>query len=221
VSDEGGVVVVVVVVVKMGLRANSQREYLVEYNRLGIISFLSIFIVSCICPCTWFDLRNYTSDTNNPNPQIELLKSYVSGEALSKANPDYYAFFGFRDWWRFPLVYPYSIHTIDEVNYGCLYDERNITDYDDINNQVIIDMGICEITHLTLDKDYLLLQVEEGDRFGASQAVGPEFIIFNFNTAEKTTFNSKDELLAEAKKLGFGGKLELMTLREYDNLFWK
>jgi hypothetical protein len=174
-----------------------------------VVVFLSIFLLACFCPCAWFDPRNYSSE---PNPQVELLKSYVSEEVLSKANPTYYTYFGFRDWWRFPLVYPYSIHTIDEVDHGCLYDESKVKNYEDINHQELVDMDICEITHLTLDKNYLLLQVEKED--------GLKFIMFNFSTAEKAVFNAKDEMLAKAKELGFAGKPELMTLRAYDDLFW-
>ena len=151
-----------------------------------------------------------------------MLKSYVSEGVLSKANPDYYAYFGFRDWWRFPLVYPYSIHTIDEVDYGCLYNEGNVKNYEDINNQKLINMDICGITHLNLDQNYLLLQVDKDSRFREeNEVVKGEFILFNFNTAAAKRFVSKDELLTEAKKLGFSGKLELMTLREYDDLFWE
>ena len=76
--------------------------------------------------------------------------------------------------------------------------------------------------NLRLDKNYLLLRVEKDGRLRKeSEEVKVEFIIFNFSTAEGTVFNSKDEMLAKAKELGFIGKSELMTLPEYNDLFWE
>ncbi len=93
---------------------------------------LAILSFACFC---WFDPREYTIDEDHPNPQVELLKSYVPAERLPTINPGYYTYFGFRDLWRFPLVYPYSIQTIDTVNYGRFLDESEVIDYDDINHQ--------------------------------------------------------------------------------------
>jgi hypothetical protein len=139
----------------------------------------------------------------------------VPDATLATVNPQYYTYFGFRDWWRFPLVYPYSIHTIDMVDLGWLYDESKVTDFVD-GIDASENMGIEGITHLALDKDYLLMRVETSDNMRNKQV---RFIIFNFNTRVKLVFDSESEMFERAKELNFKSKLELMTLREYDALF--
>lgn len=178
---------------------------------------LLLAVLSFGCVCCWFDVRQFTISESHPNPQVELLKSYAPEETLPTINPNYYTYFGFRDWWRFPLVYPYSIHTIDTVNYGRLYDESKLTNYDDINNQELTDMDIDDITHLALDRRYLLLRTETEIR----EVLEVKYILFEFSTAEKTVFDSEAALFEAAKALDFEGDLQLVTLNDYNVLFWQ
>jgi hypothetical protein len=101
------------------------------YWRVFLLISLALLSCACIC-CPWFDPRALLISDDHPNPQVELLKSYVPAETLPTVNPDYFTYFGFRDWWRWPLVYPYSIHAIDTVDHGRLLDESEVTDNDDI-----------------------------------------------------------------------------------------
>jgi len=181
---------------------------------IGYGFLLAILSLACIC---WFDPREYTIDEDHPNPQVELLKSYVPAKTLPAINPGYYTYFGFRDWWRFPLVYPYSIHTIDTVNYGRLLDESKVVNYDDINHQELIGTGVDAITHLALDRRYLLLRTE----VGTQETADVQYILFEFSTAKQTTFDSEETLFEAAKALNFEGELSLITLSDYDALFWE
>lgn len=48
-----------------------------------------------------------------------------------------------------------------------------------------------------------------------------QYILFEFSTAEQTSFDSEEALFEAAKALNFEGKLELITLNDYDALFWE
>lgn len=140
------------------------------------------------------------------NPQIQLLKSYTPDQPEGSINPNFYTYFGFRDWWRLPLTYPYSIHAIDTLDEGFLMDESAVVDYEtsSVNDAVSLIDGI---TAFTLDRNYLLIKRNS------------DFMLFDFHTAEQKEFSSEEELFTEAKRLKFDGKYEFMTLREYNELF--
>ena len=167
---------------------------------------LSIVAIGALCvisiPAMWTDDRSCVSD----NTQVQLLRSYVSEQTLESMNPDFYTYFGFRDWWRAPLVYPYSIHAIDGLESGYLVDESKITDYETASLKNGIDL-FSGIQMFTFDKTYLLV-----DR-------GSEFMLFEFRTEESQSFEKKQDLINEAKKLKFEGNLEFMTLKDYNALF--
>jgi hypothetical protein len=165
------------------------------------IAAMGILGIAAI-PLAWTDDRSCVND----GPQVQLLKSYVPQETLDNINPDFYTYFGFRDWWRYPLVYPYSIHAIDSFDNSFLVDESPVTDYetDSINDTIDLFSGIQSFT---FDKKYLLV-----DR-------GSDFILFEFATGESSSFETKQKLIDEAKRLHFTGEFKFMTLAEYDALF--
>lgn len=192
------------------------KEGNIKRKSLKTIGLVVVAWLTCACFCTWFDPREVIIDGDHPNPQVERLKSYVPEATRATIQPGYYTYFGFRDWWRFPLVYPYSIHAIDVLDHGRLCDERRVTDYRDINNQELIETGIDGITHLALDANLLLLRTR--DRGSSTLAA---FVLFQFGTGEQTAFSTEAELFEKAGALGFEGEQELITLRQYDALFWQ
>lgn len=187
-----------------------------KYWRAFLLTLLALLSCACIC-CPWYDPRALLITDDHPNPQVELLKSYVPAETLPTVNPDYFTYFGFRDWWRWPLVYPYSIHAVDTVDHGRLLDEREVTDYDDINHQPLGSTDVWDITHLALDRRYLLLRTEQEE----DDVLTVSYVLFDCSTAEKTEFDSEATLFEAAQAVGFEGSLALMTLRDYDALFWQ
>ncbi|MEI7578547.1 MAG: hypothetical protein WCJ58_00750 [bacterium] len=52
---------------------------------------------------------------------------------------EFYNYPGYRDWWRYPLFYPYSIHTIDlPFQHPLLVDESQVTQISNPDNELII-----------------------------------------------------------------------------------
>ncbi len=56
---------------------------------------------------------------------------------------------------------------------------------------------------------------------GTQETADVQYILFEFSTAEQTSFDSEEALFEAAKALNFEGKLELITLNDYDALFWE
>jgi hypothetical protein len=163
-----------------------------------LASFLGVISI----PLAWTDDRSCLGDA----PQVQLLKSYVPKETLESIDPEFYTYFGFRDWWRFPLVYPYSIHAVDSLDDGYLVDERPVTDYESDSTNDAVDL-FDGIQTFTFDKNYLLADREK------------DFILFEFKTGKQSSFKTKQELINEAKRLQYAGDFKFMTLQEYDALF--
>jgi hypothetical protein len=149
----------------------------------------------------WTDDRSCESS----NPQIILLKSYTPTEELNEISPDFYTHFGFRGWWRFPLVYPYGIHAVETLDEGILKDERQVVDYEKAWQES--DSILSNIQSFTFDRNYLLAVTDQN------------FVLFNFDTQEINLFNTMQELTNEAESLNFAGNMKFVTLREYDDLF--
>src|ERR1700752_4191319 len=88
-------------------------------------------------------------------PQIELLKSYT--DSTKKAPEQFYSYFGFQSYYRFPLRYPYSIHCNYYKGNGELYNEVNVIHFDENDNGEMA-TGLDNITRLAFDKNWLLLE---------------------------------------------------------------
>ena len=161
----------------------------------------------------WTDNREYLLDTVNKNRQIEILKSYVPDSLKDKVPTSFFTYFGFRDWYRLPIVYPYSINCADIIEYGQINDELNAVDITSFHG--VDQLQVCGITNFTFDKNLLL--AEQSDKFEPSKERG--YVIFHFDTQKIEKFSSKIELMKRARQLGFTGQYNMMTLKEYSQLF--
>lgn len=148
------------------------------------------------------------------NNHLQKLKSY---DADSNTVPNqFYTYLGFESYYRFPLRYPYSIHCSPFRDNGELYNEKNVIQFD-INDNGESTTNILNISKLTLDKNYLLL--EQSITSTRSNKIEKKYILFSFDTAQKEEAFSEKELFKLAKTKGFKGSNSLMTIEEYDLLF--
>jgi len=160
------------------------------------------------------DDREYLVDSSRHNSQIELLKSYEPGTLSNKIPTSFYSYFGFRDWYRYPLIYPYSINCIDVADFGQIYDERNAVDitYDD---KGVNQLQVYGITKFAFDKNYLIAKLSS--QFDTEER---GYVIFKFSSQEYEQFNNYSELMKKANEYGYEGS-DLITIKEYDKLFFK
>ena len=148
------------------------------------------------------------------NNHLQKLKSY-DADSITVPN-QFYTYLGFESYYRFPLRYPYSIHCSPFRDNGELYNEKNVIQFD-INDNGESTTNILNISKLTLDKNYLLL--EQSITSTRSNKIEKKYILFSFNTAQKEEAFSEKELFKLAKNKGFKGSNSLMTIEEYDLLF--
>lgn len=135
---------------------------------------------------------------------IERLKGYVDPAARAAIPPDFYTEAGFRDWWRYPLVYPYSVTAIDTPEAGALGREDGGSSAPDIH----------DITHVALDGRLLLIrQNPRPDGFTPGAEVN--WILLEWETGAHTVFGSRSALLAEARKRGYTGPAQLVSLQRW------
>ncbi len=162
------------------------------------------------------DNRDYLLNDSAPNAQIQKIKSWIPDDVESGIKPNYFTYFGFRDGFRYPMVYPYSIHCVDTKDFGTLVDESNVTDVkngggDEIN----IQFGV---THFNYDDKMILLQTTNKLSPGDDKEK-ISYFIYDYATKKLTEFNSEAEMLKKAVKLKYSGDKKLMTITEYDYLF--
>ncbi len=75
------------------------------------------------------------------------------------------------------------------------------------------EVGLNGITHLTFDKNYLLLKTGSTGQ--------NRYLIFSFKSGNIIAgdIQTEEELFEKAGDLNFEGELKLMSLIEYNNLF--
>jgi hypothetical protein len=138
--------------------------------------------------------------------RVDRLKSYIDPSVRDKVEDKFFTEKGFRDWWRFPLVYPYSITCIDTLEDGSLGLDGHLP-----SGWTEID-PVSEITHLTFDGKYLLVRAIARTEPAPDPDTGYVYCLFEFRTGKREQFKTREELFAAAKKRGFTGELVLITV---------
>ncbi len=127
-------------------------------------------------------------------PYMDSLRAMQPSDSIIPEK--FFTYGGFIDNYRIPLIYPYSIVMIDNVNSkGSLNDESGIEDIaSEVNSSECILSGIISFA---FDKNYFLAKTETAS---TKETV---YILFNFNTKQKETFDDQIDLLQKAKEMGF------------------
>ncbi|MBQ9337860.1 MAG: hypothetical protein IJS14_11265 [Lentisphaeria bacterium] len=123
--------------------------------------------------------------------------------------PDFYNYDGFRDWDRFPLIYPYHIITIDGFDRGRL--EEYIGG--DIRDPNVSSKSVLEgdISTIILRDDCLIFKLEKPDREGSLYG------IFDYRSGEVRRFKDIDSLRC-ALEPGFPLQFDSLKKAYYD--YW-
>jgi hypothetical protein len=153
---------------------------------------------------------------NSNSPQIQLLKSYLDPAVLNNEPEEFCSYLGFKDYYRYPLRYPFSIHCNFEQTNGELYNEKNVFRFDENDNgEIYID--IDNINKIAFDKNYLL--IEQTTTSTRTDKIIYHYILFDFDTEKKEEVKSFQKLLELAKQKGYVGSDTLVTLQQYNALF--
>jgi hypothetical protein len=157
-----------------------------------------------------------THQANGTSSQISLLKSYLPENVSGNEPEQFYTYLGFRDYYRYPLRYPYSIHCIDLQENGELYNEANVGRFDENDNGEIYS-GISNIHKIAFDKSFLL--IEQAVTSTRTDKIIYHYILYNLDTEKKEEASSLTKLIQLAKEKGYSGPDTLMTMEEYSRLF--
>lgn len=137
------------------------------------------------------------------------MRELVPEERLRGADPEFFTCAGFRDWWRLPLAFPFSVHTIDSMDYGQLRrwePGQKVADGDETQLQ---HWGY--ITHLAHDGRFLLARLVGDKPFDSGE--GPErWWLYDFEAETGAFHPSREALLAEAARRKYSGPAELKPL---------
>jgi hypothetical protein len=165
---------------------------------------------------SYSDSLSYSNQAElQSNEHIQSLKSYYPDSA---AVPDqFYYYMGFESYYRFPLRYPYSIHCNLFKEKGDLYDESRVARFDE-NDNGEIKTSIDQIDRIALDKNYLLID----RKVNSTRSADPihHYVLFHFDSGKSEEAASEKELFRLAKQKGYRGAEKLITINEYNDLFY-
>lgn len=157
-----------------------------------------------------------THQANSSSSQIKLLKGYLPKNVSGSEPEQFYNYLGFNDYHRYPLRYPFSIHCMNLKDNCELYNESNVTRFDENDNGEVF-TGVSNIKRIAFDKSYLLMeQVTTSSR--NDKAIN-HYVLYNLDTDKREETTSLSELLLLAKQKGYSGSDSLITMEEYGRLF--
>ena len=166
---------------------------------------------------TFVSLQNFpqTVDTESSDTTdyVRALKLYEPEKYKGKVPEQYYTYYGARDWWRFPLVYPYSILCIDVLDKGSIVSDSGKTDFEKGGGENIISPSFDKFT---FDANYLA-----GNILPDHQNTGndEQFFLFNFADGKKLNFTNAAVLQKKLDEVRFTGSRKFITIREYNDRF--
>ncbi len=159
-------------------------------------------------------MNRYSPDSVMQSKQIKFLMELESDEQKGKVPTEFYSYLGFRDYYRLPLKYPYSLHCIDSLGYCELYNEANVIRFD-VNDNGEEFTGLDGIAEFIFDKNYLIgakVKVE-------NNVVSKYYFAFDFEKNKVRDFKSKKELLLFTKENNFSENFNFYTSKTYNDLF--
>ncbi len=159
--------------------------------------------------------KTYLVPDSLNNGQIKDLKSLESEEIAGNVPPQFYNYLGFKDYYRLPLKFPFSLHCADSLNNASLFNEGSVTSFNESNNGEV-DCNVNGITEFTFDNHFFLAKHQ--DKFDDKKSV---YIIYNFDTAEFEEFENLNKLILKATKLKFSNQYKFFNCKDYYDGFYK
>jgi hypothetical protein len=129
--------------------------------------------------------------------QVRLLMTYEQAKYKGKIPWNYYHYFGFRDWWRFPLVYPYSIHCIDMLDRGWIENEADKKSDEDFVKGGSAQIFYPKFTEFIFDEKYFVGELENPPLSENVQKVIGGSIYILYGKSLYKSDGKKDERLDE------------------------
>lgn len=144
------------------------------------------------------------------NQTVKLLKDFEHMNS-SYSKDEFYVYYGYMDYYRMPLTFPFSIHCNDVLETGSLFNEKNVTEFN-INDNGEISCGLEGIESFAFDNSVLITQIKTVGKM--------EYVVYEFSSEKKVTQNNLKEALKTARKqFNYRGYDTLISIKDYYSLF--
>lgn len=148
----------------------------------------------------------------NTNETLKKLKEYETMNH-DTAPKEFYVYYGFADYYRMPLTYPFSLHSIDVLETATLYNEENVTEFN-VNDNGEIETDLSNITEFAFDNSTLIAKIK------ASGNKNEMYNVYSFTASKMAAFPTAKEAFKTAhKEFGYRGYDTLISVLDYNRLF--
>lgn len=143
----------------------------------------------------------------NPLVYMQLLMDCEPDSLKGKIPKDFYFDYGFRDWYRIPLRYPYTIVCVDIVQNGSIGFDEDLKG----NIRIASNEALPNVDSLAMDCQFLIYA---GDHWNGKEG-DPYYHLLHWDSGKIKSFHSRKDLFREAAKSGYTGAQELIKLKTY------
>lgn len=145
---------------------------------------------------------------------VKKLKEFEHINGAVNAPKEFYVYYGFNDYHRMPLVYPFSLHSTDVLETGSLYNEKNVSEFN-VNDNGEVDCGLENIRAFALDQN-VLISINSSSLTNTKES----YYVYEFSSGKKTACKTIIEAFKVARKqFNYRGYDTLITVLEYNKLF--
>ena len=156
---------------------------------------------------------SYKYNDLNTNITIKKLIEFEAMNGETHVPKEFYVYYGFSDYYRMPLTYPFSLHCTDVLETATLYNEENVSEFN-VNDNGEVETDIAGIKEFAFDNSALIARVvANGDE-------KEMFKVYSLTASKLGVFPSLKEALKTARKeFGYRGHDTLINVLEYNKLF--
>lgn len=163
------------------------------------------------------DLQKMDSSYNytklNTNEMVKKLKEFETMNHEAGVPKEFYVYYGFNDYYRMPVTYPFSLHCTDVLETAALYNEENVSEFN-INDNGEVETDITGITQFAFDNSALIAKTysgaDEKELFKVYSLTGSKLAVFP---------TLKEALKAAHTEFGYRGYDTLINVLQYNKLF--
>ncbi len=159
------------------------------------------------------NLYTNSHDSVLKSQSVAYLMTLEPDSMKGRVPEQFYSYLGFRDYYRLPLAWPYSLHCMDSLGDGMLYDEANVQQFD-INDNGERSCDVHGIMDFEFTKDHLI-----GRKMIIENKAKSIYFAFDLKKKEEKEFKSYRELMNYASTKGFDLNTELKSCKTYYNEF--
>jgi hypothetical protein len=155
---------------------------------------------------------SYNYDKLNTNEMVKKLKEFEAINHKTNVPKEFYVYYGFADYYRMPLTYPYSLHCTDVLETASLYNEENVSEFN-INDNGEKEIGLPGIIEFAFDNSAIIAKTRSKENpFTVFSLTDPEVKMSQCSSIEQA-------LKTARKEYGYRGYDTLISVLQYDQLF--